>query len=159
MTVVALAAACSSSTSAAGGIAAYAAGDWECALFSDASETSLTTIGARVTVRDDITGRVTIDVPAPDGTRSTSGTWMLADDRLTVRWDPSDMPPEDNLGPTHGRGVALDADRIEIRGEGTRPHRVGDWVPVTVDRRARAVTFGFPVGAGSERGRLRCVKA
>ena len=114
-------------------------------------------ITAVVSVADQTSGRVVLRSPNFAGQRTVRGAWRLNDGELTVRWDKQATKLDSNVGPTHGRHISLDANRIGIRGEMLQPRRTGDWVRVGVDRRSRSVTFRFPLDR-EDRAVMTCQK-
>jgi hypothetical protein len=161
--MLALAVGCTSSISGAAAVAAYAEGRWACVMKVPMGPparviTTRLPITAVVSVHDETSGRVTIDLRA-DEVRQVRGTWHLDGDRLTVRWDAPHRRTDLSIGPTYGRGIELDADHIRMRGEEPRAPRSGNWVPVDVDRGKGSVSFRFDVGGHRGAGDLTCRKA
>lgn len=161
--------ACFSSQDLAGSVARYAEGTWDCGI-SSVPPSKLDpelAITAVITVRSGTAGRVSIALE-PGGPHF-DGRWRLDSGRLMVRWDQQTGKVQSNAGPVLGRDIRLRSKRIEMRGDTRNPTIRGDWLEVSVDRRARSVAFTWDGNVGTvsppsnvqerrSRSRLECEK-
>jgi hypothetical protein len=140
--LVMLAAACGTASASVVTLASYAAGTWNCATtIHDGGYTITLKATAVVTPTSSTTGAVAITIryPQPIGRYKFSGEWSLAGTDVTVQW------AKRAQGTAEATPVSLNAKQFRIKsGKGAN----AKWSKVTADRKARSVTFGFPLEPG-----------
>jgi hypothetical protein len=120
-------------------LTAYAAGQWTCisSFRVPGLPTATSTATATVTVTNATSGRVKIVTAFPLVTPSRlppiQGEWRLQGEKLSVAWD------DKTMGTTTAQPISLDATRFQLRAAQPDP-----WVPISVSRHARSVTFSSP---------------
>ena len=148
------AAACASASGSVVTLSSYAAGKWACTMKATGGGHTFTLKPkAVVTATSTTTGAVTITIPSspPFPAEKVSGQWKLGGSELTVTWSDPDQ------GTTQAKPISLGAKQFKIR---SAPPRGRAWSKVTVDRKSRSVTFGFPtVPGGPSDGTMTCTKA
>jgi hypothetical protein len=152
--LVGIAAACGTASASSVTLSSYAAGNWKCAAkFSAGGHTFTLKPSAVVTATSATTGAVEIRIPygPPIPTQKLSGQWSLGGSELMVQWSKRDE------GTAQAKPITLQTKEFRIR-SGTPAN--AKWSKVTVNRKARSVTFGFPIEpVGQPNQTMTCRKA
>jgi hypothetical protein len=152
--LVALAAACGTASASVATLASYAAGSWACSsTIHEGGQTETVKPAAVVEARSATTGTVSITMrfAGVPGKFTYAGAWALHGTELDVKWDKRSM------GTAEAKPISLDTKQFRIR---SGPRGSAQWSKVTVDRKARSVTFGFPLEpGGSPDQTMTCRKA
>jgi hypothetical protein len=139
---VLVAAACGTASGSVLTLASYAAGSWGCsATIRQGGQSETVKPSAVVKTTSATTGPVTITIrfAGVPGAYKYSGQWSLQSGELDVKWD------KHALGTAQAKPISLDTKQFKIRSG--RPGEA-KWSKVTVDRKSRSVTFGFPLEPG-----------
>jgi hypothetical protein len=137
-------------------LASYAAGRWRCQLVQPSTTLRLT-FTANVSASSSTAGRVTFSAPAVRAIGSPgfsiSGAWSVQKHQLVVRWDKSDPAVTTS---TYAQPISLDTKQFQIKTDDL-PDSQGQWVPVRVQRQAKAIVFSFAL-PGAPNSKLNCSK-